>query len=91
MAEVRRVMPFDAYVFMLTDPVTRVGSSPLADVPMLPWPRLPALIRARYLTTLNRWPELLEAKVASASLLVTTEGDPSRSYLWREIQRELGV
>ena len=41
MAEVRRVMPFDAYVFMLTDPVTRVGSSPLADVPMLPWPRLP--------------------------------------------------
>ena len=36
MAEVRRVMPFDAYVFMLTDPVTRVGSSPLADVPMLP-------------------------------------------------------
>jgi DNA-binding NarL/FixJ family response regulator len=91
MAEVRRMMPYDAYVFMLTDPVTRVGSSPLADVPMLPWPRLPALIRARYLTTLNRWPELLEAKVPSASLLSTTGGDPSRSLLWREIQRELGV
>ena len=47
MAEVRRVMPFDAYVFMLTDPVTRVGSSPLADVPMLPWPRLPCWQAAR--------------------------------------------
>ena len=90
-AEVRRVVPFDAYLFMLTDPVTRVGTSPLADTPMVPWPRLPALIRARYLTTLNRWPELLEAKIPSASLLATTEGDPSRSLLWREVQRELGV
>ena len=85
------MVPFDGYLFMLTDPVTRVGTSPLADVPMLPWPRLPALIRARYLTTLNRWPELLEAKVPSASLLIATEGDPSRSLLWQEVQRELGV
>ena len=58
---------------------------------MLPWPRLPELIRARYLTTLNRWPELLEARIASASLLAATEGDPSRSLLWQEVQRELGV
>ena len=43
---------------------------------MLPWPRLPALIRARYLTTLNRWPELLEAKVPAASLLVDHRGRP---------------
>ena len=85
------MVPFDAYLFMLTDPVTRVGTSPLADVPMLPWPRLPALIRARYLTTLNRWPELLAAKVPSASLLTTSEGDPSRSLLWQEVLRELGV
>ena len=90
-AEVRRVVPFDAYLFALTDPVTRVGTSPLADVPMLPWPRLPALIRARYLTTVNRWPELLEAKIPSASLLGTTEGNPSRSLVWREVQHELGV
>lgn len=89
--EVRRVVPFEAYLFMLTDPVTRVGTSPLAAVPMLPWPRLPALIRARYLTTVNRWPELLEARVASASLLGTTAGDPSRSLLWQQVQRELGV
>jgi DNA-binding CsgD family transcriptional regulator len=90
-AEVCRVVPFDAYLFALTDPVTRVGTSSLADVPMLPWPRLPALIRARYLTTLNRWPELLDAKTASTSLLTATEGDPSRSRLWREVQCELGV
>jgi len=85
------VVPFDAYLFMLTDPTTLVGTSPLADVPMLPWPRLPALIRARYLTTLNRWPELLQAKVPAASLLTSSEGDPSRSLLWREVLRELGV
>jgi DNA-binding NarL/FixJ family response regulator len=90
-AEVHRVVPFDAFLFMLTDPVTRVGSSPLADVPMLPWPRLPALVRARYLTTLNRWPELMEANIAAASLLATTEGDPARSLLWREVLSELGV
>lgn len=85
------MVPFGAFLFALTDPVTRVGTSPLADVPMLPWPRLPALIRARYLTTLNRWPELLDAKIPAASLLATTEGDPSRSLVWREVQRELDV
>ncbi|MET0999591.1 MAG: helix-turn-helix transcriptional regulator [Marmoricola sp.] len=90
-AEVRRVVPFDGYLFMLTDPVTRVGSSPLADVPMLPWPQLPALIRARYLTTLNRWPELLDARIPSASLVATTGGELALSLLWREVQRELGV
>jgi hypothetical protein len=53
--EVRRAVPHDGYVFALTDPVTRVATSPLADVPMLPWDRLPELIRWRYLTTVNRW------------------------------------
>ena len=90
-AEVRRVVGFDGYVFMLTDPATRVGCSPLADVPMLPWPQLPGLIRARYLTRLNRWPELLEAKVASASLVAASGREPSRSRMWDEFQRELGI
>ena len=51
MAEVRRVVPFDAYLFMLTDPATRVGNltAGLKALATLPWPRLPALIRARYL------------------------------------------
>ena len=49
------------------------------------------LIRARYLTRLNRWPELLEAKVASASLLAASGREPSRSRMWDEVQRELGI
>ncbi|WP_183100341.1 helix-turn-helix domain-containing protein [Nocardioides pelophilus] len=42
-------LPFDGHVFALTDPVTGVGSSPHATVPMLPWEQLPDLIRGRYL------------------------------------------
>jgi hypothetical protein len=32
----RRVIGFDAYVWLMTDPETSVGSAPLADVPCLP-------------------------------------------------------
>lgn len=45
----RPVVPYDAYVWLLTDPVTRVGTVPLAHIPGLPWVELPALIRQRYL------------------------------------------
>jgi DNA-binding NarL/FixJ family response regulator len=89
--EVRRAVPFDGYLFMLIDPVTRVGVSPLADLPMLPWPRLPGLIRARYLTRLNRWDVLLDDGVAAASLVAATGGHLEESLLWAEVQRELGV
>ena len=51
--EIRRAVGFDAYAWVLTDPQTCVGSAPLADVPCLP--ELPALIRLKYLTTVNRW------------------------------------
>jgi hypothetical protein len=51
---IRRAVSFDAYAWLLTDPETSVGSSPLADVPCLP--RLPQLIRLRYATAVNRWP-----------------------------------
>lgn len=60
--EIRRFVAFDAFAFVVTDPVTSVGTSPLADVPCLP--ELPRLIRLKYLTTLNRWTSL--ADVASA-------------------------
>ena len=62
---IRRAVPFDAYAWVLTDPVTTVGSAPLADVPSLA--ELPRLIRLRYLTAVNRlsrslvWRELLSA------------------------------
>jgi DNA-binding CsgD family transcriptional regulator len=91
LAELRRAMPFDGHVFMLTDPVTRIATSPLADVPALPWSRLPELIRWRYLTTVNRWSDLLDAGIRATSLLRATEGDPSRSLMWLHVQRELGV
>ena len=87
----RGVVPFDAYNFPLTDPVTRVGTSPLADVPGLAWELLPTLIRARYLTRECRWDRLIEAGVAATSLLRETGGEPDRSLLWREVQQGLGV
>jgi hypothetical protein len=41
LGEFRHVVPFNAYAWLLTDPETSVGSSPLADVPCLPeLPRL---------------------------------------------------
>ena len=33
LAVLRRVIGFDAYVWLVTDPETSVGSAPLADVP----------------------------------------------------------
>ena len=90
-ALVGRSVPFDGYNFPLTDPVTLVGTSPLADIPGLSWPRLPALIRARYLTPFCRWDRVLQAGRVSTSLLQETGGQPDRSQLWREVQRHLGV
>src|SRR3954469_4994611 len=80
---VRRAVPFDAHVWLLTDPVTCVGTAPLADVPMLEWSWLPELARQRYLTTVNRWPELRRAGTLAAGLVAG--GDPGRSALWREV------
>jgi DNA-binding CsgD family transcriptional regulator len=91
LAEIRRVIAFDAHVWLMTDPVTRVGTSPLADVPGLAWPDLPRLGRWRYLTTLNRWAELMDAGTPVARLHERTAGDLTASALWRESQRELGV
>jgi DNA-binding CsgD family transcriptional regulator len=87
----RRAMPFDAHVWLLTDPVSCVGTSPLADVPMLAWPRLPELARLRYLTTVNRWTELRGAETPAVSLHAATDGEPSRSALWREVLAGMGV
>lgn len=55
LTELRRAVPFDAYVWTLTDPITRIGTAPLADIPGLSWADLPALIQSRYL----RWTNLV--------------------------------
>lgn len=91
LAQLRRALPFDAHVWLLTDPVTRVGTSPLADVPMMPWPRLPELGRRRYLTRVNRWADLMDDGRTSGLLLEETEGEPERSLLWAETLRDFGV
>src|SRR2546430_13865819 len=75
---IRRAVEFDAYAWLLTDPETSVGSSPLADVPCLP--RLPQLVRLKYATSVNRWTGLPSA---AASLHGVTGGSLSRSLMWR--------
>src|SRR5437764_865064 len=85
LAVIRPAVGFDAYAWLLTDPETAVGSSPLADVPCLP--RLPELIRLKYLTAVNRWTAL----PGTASLAQATGGELSRSLLWRELLREYQV
>jgi DNA-binding CsgD family transcriptional regulator len=81
LGELRRAIGFDAYAWLLTDPETWVGAAPLADVPCLP--ELPALIRLKYLTPVNRWTALSGGQ--AATLHRATGGDLSRSLLWREL------
>jgi DNA-binding CsgD family transcriptional regulator len=53
----------------------------LADVPCLP--ELPLLVRLKYVTDVNRWTTLTD--VRAASLHDATDGDLSRSRLWRDL------
>jgi DNA-binding CsgD family transcriptional regulator len=85
--QIRRVVPFDAHVWVTTDPLTAVGASPLAAVPSLR--DLPALIRLKYLTSVNRWTALPADR--AVTLVAATSGDLGRSRLWRELLDEYGV
>lgn len=80
--ELRAVVGFDAYSWLLTDPETEVGCAPLADVPCLP--ELPRLIRLKYLTAKNRWTRI-EAPVA----LLGAQRDAS--LVWRDMLAGYGV
>ena len=85
----REVVDFDAYVWLLTDPVTSVGAAPLADVPCMP--ELPALIKAKYATTVNRWTDLQHRTSPTALLDDEVDGDLARSRVWREVMSRYGV
>lgn len=85
----RSALVFDAYVWLITDPVTGVGYAPLADVPCLP--ELPRLIRLKYLTTTNRWTALARRVDPVGLLRRDTNGDLSRSTVWRELLRGYGI
>ena len=84
----RPTVGFDGHVFTLVDPETLVATSPHADVPMLPWSRLPETIRWRYLTRLNRVDTLIGHPAAS---LHTSADDPAASLVWWHVLREIGV
>lgn len=84
--ELRCSVGFDWYAWLLTDPETEVGSSPLADTPSLP--DLPRLIRAKYLTDVNRWTELGATAIA---LHAGTGEGRERSLVWREVLSGYGV
>ena len=87
LAELRRVVPFDAYAWLLTDPETCVGAAPLAEFPSPG--DLPTLVRLKYLTSTNRWTALVPG--TATTLLTATGGDPSRSRVWRELVVGYGV
>jgi DNA-binding CsgD family transcriptional regulator len=84
--ELRAVVPFDAYAWVLTDPETGVGSSPLAEVPSLA--DLPSIIKSKYLTEVNRW---TDEDASVTSLVATTGGDRRRSRLWAELLDGYGI
>ena len=73
---IRRAVSFDAYAWLLTDPETSVGSSPLADVPCLP--QLPQLIRLKYATAVNRWTGLPSGAPCSPG-----RSAPDRGFAWK--------
>lgn len=87
LAEFRSVIGFDSYAWLLTDPATAVGASPVADVPWLA--ELPAQIRLKYLTPVNRWTALGGRSVAL--LHETTADDPAQSLVWRDLLIRYGV
>jgi len=80
-------MGFDAYAWLLTDPRTWVGTSPLAEVPDLA--DLPRLISLKYRTTVNRWTTLPPRR--GVLLSVTTGGRLADSLSWRELLSGYGV
>lgn len=84
---IRAVVPFDSYAFLLTDPTTCVGCSPLAEIPDLA--ALPELVRLKYLTAVNRWTAL--PAVGFSTLRLGTGGRPETSLLWREYLEAIGV
>ena len=85
--DIRSAVTFDAYVWVLTDPETCVGSAPLADTPSLA--DIPTLIRLKYLTAVNRWTTLPTNK--ATSLLEATAREPSNSLVWRELLQDCSV
>ena len=87
LTELRAAIHFDAFAWLLTDPVTWVGSSPVAEVPAVA--DLSRVIRAKYLSTRNRWTSL--APGVAATLLGSSRADVSSSDRWCSMLSEYGI
>lgn len=83
------VIAFDFFAWLLTDPVTAVGAAPLAEVPRLS--ELPALIRAKYATSVNRWTIMLRQASPVRLLCEATGGELARSRVWQEVMSRHGI
>lgn len=79
--EIARLIDFDYFAWLLTDPATSVGSSPLAETPKLA--ELPQLIRLKYATPVCRW--TVADRPAVMSLHEQTNGQLAASLMWREL------
>ena len=79
----RGVLDFAAYVWLLTDPVTEVGTAPLAEVPCLG--ELPALIKAKYAAPVNRWTALRRQATPAGLLSRAADDELAGSRAWREL------
>jgi DNA-binding CsgD family transcriptional regulator len=80
----RQTVEYDAHVWLLTDPVTRVGTSPLADIPGLPWTDLPALIRQRYLAG-STWTDFHPG--GAADVITSVYADKFGYWGWLDLWR----
>ena len=89
LAEVGRIVPFDAFVWPLCDPVTATGVAPRARIPCPE--ELPLLIRLKYLTRHARWTGMAGSGSPASTLLRATDGDPSWSPLWEGVMKRYGV
>jgi DNA-binding NarL/FixJ family response regulator len=89
LAVLREVIDFGAYVWLLTDPVTAVGAAPLAEVPCIT--ELPALIKAKYATPVNRWTALQLQACPAGLLNEAVGGELSRSHVWREVMSRYAI
>jgi DNA-binding CsgD family transcriptional regulator len=104
LTEIRSLIPFDFYAWLLTDPVTCVGWSPVAEVPVLA--EIADVIQAKYLTTINRWTDLVPGvavTLAGACAVDTntntndtdantnTNAEPDGRTLWELLQSRYSV